>query len=120
MGAEHAILRDWWMVVVQNTEVWLGGKSSMLITTPAMGVKPEESAMPRGICPAIRDARASLVSQMVKNPPANAGDAGLIPGSGRPPREGNGNPLQYSCLESPRDRGAWWATVLGVAKKLDT
>lgn len=53
MGAEHAIFRDWWMAVVQNTEVWLGGKSSMLITTPAMGVKLEESAMPRGICPAI-------------------------------------------------------------------
>ena len=55
---------------------------------------------------------------MVKNPPANAGDAGdtgLIPGSGKSP-EGNGNPLQYSCLENPMDRGAWWATVHGVAK----
>ena len=44
---------------------------------------------------------------MVKNPPANAEDAGLIPGSGRSPGEGNGNPLQYSCLENPMDRGAW-------------
>ena len=48
---------------------------------------------------------------MVKNPLASAGDSGLIPGSGRSPGEGNGNPLQYSCLENPRDRGAWRATV---------
>ena len=53
---------------------------------------------------------------VVKNPPAKAGDAGLIPGSGRSPGEGNGNPLQYSCLETPKDRGAWWDTVHGVAK----
>ena len=53
---------------------------------------------------------------MVKNPPANAGDAGLVPGSGRSPGEGNGNPLQYSCLENPMGRGAWWATVHGVAE----
>ena len=43
-------------------------------------------------------------------------DPGLIPGSGRSPGEGNGNPLQYSCLENSKDRGAWWATVHGVAK----
>ena len=46
----------------------------------------------------------------------NAGDLGLIPESGRSPGEGNGNPLQYSCLENPNDRGAWQATVHGVAK----
>ena len=46
----------------------------------------------------------------------NAGDLGSIPGSGRSPGEGNGNPLQYSCLENPTDRGAWWATVHGVTK----
>ena len=46
----------------------------------------------------------------------NAGDLGLIPGSGRSPGEGNGNPLQYSCLENPMDGGDWWATVCGVAK----
>ena len=46
----------------------------------------------------------------------NAGDLGLISGSGRSPGEGNGNPLQYSCLENPMDRGAWWATVHGVTK----
>jgi len=44
------------------------------------------------------------------------GDPGLIPGSGRSTGEGNGNPLQYYCLENPMDRGAWWATVHGVAK----
>ena len=48
---------------------------------------------------------------MVKNLPANAEDAGLIPGSGRSPEGGNGNLLQFSCLENPMDRGAWQATV---------
>ena len=51
---------------------------------------------------------------MVKDLPANAGDLGSIPGSGRSPGKGNGNPLQYSCLENLMDRGAWRATVLGV------
>ena len=46
----------------------------------------------------------------------NVGDPGSMPGSGRPPGEGNGNPLQYSCLENPMDGGAWWATVHGVAE----
>ena len=46
----------------------------------------------------------------------NAGDPGSIPGSGRSPGEGNGNPLQYPCLENPMDREAWWATVHGVAE----
>ena len=56
---------------------------------------------------------------MVKNPPTNAGDireAGLIPGSGRSPEGGLDNPLQYSCLENPVDRGAWECTVHRVAK----
>ena len=53
---------------------------------------------------------------VVKNPPANAGDTGSIPGSGRSSGDGNGNPLQYSCLENPMDRGAWQATVHGVTK----
>ena len=51
-----------------------------------------------------------------KNLPANIGDVGSIPGSGRSPREGNGNPLQYSCLETSTDREAWWATVHGVTE----
>ena len=56
---------------------------------------------------------------MVKNLPANAGDIrdmGSIPGLERFPEEGHGNPLQYSCLENPTDRGTWWAAVYGVAK----
>ena len=56
---------------------------------------------------------------MVKNPPANAGDVrnvGSIPGLGRSPGGGNGNPLQYSCLDNPTDRGAWRATVHRVAE----
>ena len=56
---------------------------------------------------------SSLVAQALKNLPANAGDLGLIPGLGRYPEEGNGNPLQYSCLGNPMDRGAWQATVQG-------
>ena len=53
---------------------------------------------------------------VVKNPPVNAGDTGLIPGSGRSPGEGNGRPLQYSCPENSMYRGAWQVTVHGVAK----
>ena len=56
---------------------------------------------------------------MVKDPPANAEDAGSIPGMGRSPGGGNGNPTQYSCLENPMDSGAWWATVHRVAKVPD-
>ena len=53
---------------------------------------------------------------VVKNLPTNAGDWGSIPGSERSPGEGNGNPIQYSCLENSMDRGAWWAIVHGVTK----
>ena len=62
----------------------------------------------------------SQVVLVVKNLHANAGDvrhAGLVPGSGRSPGKGNGNPLQYSCLGNPMDRGAWWATVRGGLKE---
>ena len=53
---------------------------------------------------------------LVKNPPANAGDVGLIHGLGRSPGGRNGNPLQYSCLDNPMDRGAWRAAVHGVER----
>ena len=59
------------------------------------------------------------MARAVKNPPAKAGDirdAGSIPGGGRCPEDGRGNPLQYSRLENPTDRGAWWATVHGVTE----
>ena len=62
----------------------------------------------------IHEVRMTLV---VKNPPGNAGDAGnvgLVPGLGISPGGGNGNPLQYSCLKNPMDRGAWWARVCRI------
>ena len=58
----------------------------------------------------------SLITQMIKNLPVMQETWGSIPGLGRLSGEGNGNPLQYSCLENPMDRGAWWSTVHGVAK----
>ena len=64
-----------------------------------------------------------LDGSIVENLPANAGDkgdAGSVPGWGRSPREGNGNPLQCSCPRNPMDRGAWWTLVHGVTKELDT
>ena len=78
--------------------------------------------MPRGASTELGNIKVKWVSQMtlvVKNPPAKAGDVadmGSIPGLGRFPGEGHGKPLQYSCLESPMDGGAWQATVHGVAK----
>ena len=68
----------------------------------------------------IRISWASHVALVVKNPSANAGDkrdSGSIPGLGRSTGGGHGNPFQYSCLENPMDRGAWWATVHRVAKR---
>ena len=70
-------------------------------------------------CRRVRVTRGFPGGTVVKNPPADAGDArdmGSIPGSGRSPEEGNGNSLQYSYLEIFMDKGAWWATVHGVAK----
>ena len=59
---------------------------------------------------------ASLVAQLVKNPPAMQETQARFLGGKDPLEKGNGNPLQYSCLENPMDRGAWWATVHGVSK----
>ena len=66
-----------------------------------------------------RETGVSQVVLVVTNPAANAGDvrdAGLLPGLARYPGGEHGNPLQYSCLENPMDRGAWWDTVHGVTK----
>ena len=63
---------------------------------------------------------ASLVAQIIHNLPAMQENTDSIPALGRSPGEGNGNPLQYSCLENSMDRGAWWITVHGVAKESDT
>ena len=69
--------------------------------------------------PGIRFFRGFPGGTVVKNLPANAGNSGSIPGSGRSPRGGNDNPFQYSCLENPADRRVWWGTVHGVAKESD-
>ena len=69
-----------------------------------------------GITNAYRPGRGFPHSSVSKESACNAGDLGLIPGLGRSPGEGNGNPLQYSCLENPMGRRAWWATVHGVTK----
>ena len=61
-----------------------------------------------------------LGSSVVKNPPAHVGHAGSIPGSGRSHGEGNGNPLQYSCMGNLMEKGAWQAIVQGIAKDLGT
>ena len=61
------------------------------------------------------DGFESSGGSVVKESACNAGDSSLIPGWGRTPGEGNGNPLQYSCLENPMGRGGWWATVQGVS-----
>ena len=61
--------------------------------------------------------QASLVAQIMKESTCNTGDPGSVPGSGRSPGEKNGYPLQYSCLENPMDRGAWWAMVHAWGRK---
>ena len=85
---------------------WSSGQDSGL---PCQGAQ---------VPPLVQRAGASLLAQKVKASAYKAGDPGLIPGSGRSPGEGNGNALQYSCLENPMAGGAWWATVHGV-KELD-
>ena len=79
-----------------------------------MGTAVAAPSQPRIVC-----GQGDQVVLVVKNPPANEGDlrdAGSTPGSGRSLRGGHGHPPQYSCLENPRDRGAWWATVHAVTK----
>ena len=91
-----------------EVEVWLEGKK--LQENQCVCVRVRENS---------RDSqkyRASQVPVVVKNRPANAGDMGSVPGSGRCPGGGHGNPLQCSCLENPMDRNVWWAVVLRVAK----
>ena len=82
----------------------------------AQGSRGESSGSKDCIVPVLSEWRASLVAQMVKNLPVSAEDPGSVSRLGRSPREGNGYPLQYSCLENPMDRGAWQAIVYGVAK----
>ena len=73
---------------------------------------------PLSLCQKVGLTIAFSSSSMVKNPPANAGDAGSIPESRRAPEKGNGNRLQYSCLDNPMGRGACQTTVCGIMKEL--
>ena len=80
-------------------------------------VSPKEQRFQDLLCISIfRGSQGFPGGSVAKNLPANAGVVGLIPESGRPPGIEHGHPLQYSCLENLMDRGAWWATVHGVAK----
>ena len=94
---------------------------------PLLSIYPEEIIIEKDTPTPVFIAALFIIARLwkdfpggtvVKNPPANTGDAGdtVNPGLGRSPGEGNSNPLQYSCLQNSMDRGAWWAIVHGVAK----
>ena len=92
-----------WSLMCGSYPLFLGCPSTVMILLPSVGSWSWD--------------RASLVAQLVKNlPVVSVGDLGLIPGLGRSPGEGNSNPLQYSCVENPMDRGAWQAKVHGVTR----
>ena len=86
-------------------------KPLSLLLPPSIG-----STVLEPVIRALRDQKHLPRGSEGKASACNAGDPGLIPGSGRFPGEGNGNPLQYSCLENPMAGGAWYATIHGVAK----
>ena len=89
---------------------------NMLLSAYTEGSLKPGSFLSLGFCFDVGQVGPHLGGSEVKASACNVGDLGLIPGSGRSPGEGNGNPLQYSCLENPMDGEAWWATVHGVAK----
>ena len=96
------------------------GIKPMSLTPSCIGRKFTTSATREDICYIIITQNpASLVAQMVKESACNAGDPGSIPGSGGSPGERNGNPLQYSCLENPMDRGAWQVSAHSVTQESD-
>ena len=111
-----------WRLSKRPSIFWLlDGWASLNFPSSALGLKSMGCESVQCCWCLRRLVSGSQASQLavVKNPLANAGDAGdegLIPGLGRSPGGGNGNPLQYSCLENPMDRGAWQATVHGVAE----
>ena len=99
----------WWTWVSVNCgSWWWTGRPGVLRFTGSQGVGHELSDWSDLIWWCCRDFPGGSGG---KASAYNAGDPGLIPGSGRSPGEGNGTPLQYSCLENPMDRGVWWATV---------
>ena len=106
-----------WIIFVQNVHFWSRWHlySYFSCFLDIHQDKPQRSL----ISITIYNRRVSQVALVVKHPPANAGDIrnmGSIPGSGKTPRGGHGNPLQYSCLENPMDRGTWQAVVHRITK----
>ena len=95
---------------------WMTWALSSVLMNPVTSLVMYSRACPRGDNPRTQRGWASLVAQLLKNPHTKAGDTGSIPGSGKSPGDGNGNPLQYSCLGNPMDRGAWWAIVQEVTE----
>ena len=98
--------------------LWLQSQSTVILEPKKIKSVTVPTFSP-SFCHEVMGLEASQVALVVKNPPANAGDVrdlGSIPGSGRSSGGGHGNPLQYSCLKNPMDRGAWRATVHRVAK----
>ena len=107
---------------LSRQEYWSGLPFPSPGDLPEPGIEPGFPALEADALTSQPPCKLSLLSihfpggSEVKASASNAGDLGSIPGSGRSPGEGNGNPLQYSCLENPMDGGAWWATVHGVTK----
>ena len=95
------------MIIPPKVKVFFFIKLQVIIICTSPMKQSACSCVPFFVFPGGSEGKASA---------CNAGNPGSIPWSGRSPGEGNGNPLQYSCLENPMDRGAWWATVPGVAK----
>ena len=115
----------WWVISGGGAKpaLWVGELLEVSISlgwkphwTPSLSFYFLLSPVLRHVFLQLYSMGASLVAQMVKNPPANAGDPSLIPGWERSSGGGNGNPLQYSCLENPMDRGTWRATVHGLQR----
>ena len=106
----------WWAAVNGVAQSWT--RLKRLSSSSRYDVKCDTNSLhyPTDLVVALRDGEGCPGASEVKVSARNAGDLGSIPGSGRFSGEGNGNPLQYSCLENPMDGGGWWATVNGVAK----
>ena len=111
-------MEPWWVLDYTNLITLLSAVTHMQSAYSEFPTR--KNSLPRSGDRSLSDSfqfvATSLVAQTVKASFYNAGDLGSIPGLGRSPGEGNGNPLKYSCLENPMDRRAWQATVHGVAK----
>ena len=107
LQASQSITNSWSLPKLKSIELVMPS-SHLILCRPLLLLS--------SIFPSIRVFSNDQVALVVKNTPANVGDMGSSPGSGRSLGEGNGNPLQYSCLENPMGRGDWWATVHRVAQ----